>query len=52
MGTKASKRTPTKKAILRAVASSTAIEKGQSVQQLERTLRSKNSKFRAIALAD
>jgi hypothetical protein len=37
--------------ILRAVASSTAIETGQSISQIERTLRAGNSKFRHIALA-
>jgi hypothetical protein len=52
MDTKASKKTPSKKAILRAVASSTAIETGQRIDQLERTLRSKSSKFRDIALAN
>ena len=45
-------KTPSKKAIIRAVASSTAIETGQSVAQLERTLRSKKSKLGKIALAD
>jgi len=52
MDTKASKKTPSKKAILRAVASSTAIETGQRIEQLERKLRKKSSKFRDIALAD
>lgn len=44
-------RVPGKKAIIRAVASSTAIETGQSIRQIERTLRNKSSKFRHIALA-
>ena len=43
MDTKAGKKNPTRRAILRAVASSTAIETGQSVQQLERMLRSVRS---------
>lgn len=42
---------PGKQAIIRAVASSTAIETGQSISQIERTLRSKSGKFRDIALA-
>jgi len=42
---------PGKHAIIRAVASSTAIETGQSISQIERTLRSKSGKFRDIALA-
>jgi hypothetical protein len=42
---------PRKQAIIRAVASSTAIETGQSISQIERTLRAGNSKFRHIALA-
>ena len=45
-------KTPSKKAIIRAVASSTAIETGQSVAQLKRILRSKKSKLRSITLAD
>jgi hypothetical protein len=52
MDTKASKKTPSKKAILRAVTSSTAIETGQQIEKLERKLRNKSSKFRDIALAD
>jgi hypothetical protein len=52
MDTKAGKKTPSKEAILRAVASSTAIETGQRIDQLERTLRDKSSKFRDIALAN
>lgn len=42
---------PSKKAILRAVASSTAIETGQHIQLIERKLRSKTGKFRDLALA-
>jgi hypothetical protein len=41
---------PNRQAIIRAVASSTAIETGQSISQLERTLRSGNPK-RHVALA-
>jgi len=37
---------PTRQAIIRAVASSTAIETGQSIHQIERTLRSNNPKHR------
>ncbi|WP_198942544.1 hypothetical protein [Methyloprofundus sedimenti] len=37
--------------IIRAVASSTAIETGQSIKELETTLKSKNSKFQNLSLA-
>jgi len=37
--------------ILRAVASSTAIETGQSIKVLEDTLKSKNNKFKHLMLA-
>jgi hypothetical protein len=40
-----------RKAIIRAVASSTAIETGQSIGQIEQTLRGKRSKYRKISLA-
>ena len=52
METKPTQKPPSRKAIIRAVASSTAIETGQSIAQLERMLRKKTSKFRHIALAD
>ncbi len=42
---------PSQKAIIRAVASSTAIETGKSIRQIERSLLSKHSKLRKIALA-
>lgn len=43
---------PSQKAIIRAVASSTAIETGKSVRQIERTLRdSKSGKFLHLKLA-
>lgn len=42
---------PAKVAIRRAVASSTAIETGQRIGQLERALRTGNSKYRRLALA-
>jgi hypothetical protein len=42
---------PARSAIIRAVASSTAIETGQSIGQIERTLRDKRSKYRKISLA-
>jgi len=45
-----SAKAPTRRAIIRAVTSSTAIETGQSVRQLERTLRSSNVK-RRVTLA-
>lgn len=45
------KSAPRKEAILRAVASSTAIETGQSIRKIERVLREKTSKFRNMALA-
>jgi len=38
--------------ILRAVASSTAIETGQSIQKLETLLKSKKSKFERLTLAN
>lgn len=52
MVTKHSKKTPSPQAVLRAVASSTAIETGQSVAEIEAKLRSKKGKFRALTLAD
>lgn len=43
---------PSQKAIIRAVASSTAIETGKSIRQIERTLRErKTGKFVEIKLA-
>jgi hypothetical protein len=42
---------PSKRAIARAVASSTAIETGRSIRQIEKSLLSKNSKVRKVALA-
>ncbi|HEY2396194.1 MAG TPA: hypothetical protein VGH81_09490 [Rudaea sp.] len=42
---------PSQQAILRAVASSTAIETGQSIAQIERSLRSKQRKFAHVGLA-
>jgi hypothetical protein len=42
---------PNRKAVLRAVASSTAVETGQSVLQLERQLRQPSLRFAAIKLA-
>lgn len=43
---------PSQKAIIRAVASSTAIETGKSIRQIERTLRSaKTGKFLDLKLA-
>lgn len=40
-----------KQAIIRAVASSTAIETGQSIARIERKLRAGNSKFSHVTLA-
>ena len=42
---------PTATRIIRAVASSTAIETGQSVQELEARLQAQNSKFQQLPLA-
>jgi len=47
----AMKKTPTLAAIIRAVASSTAIETGQSVAQLENKLKQKSGKFQHLTLA-
>lgn len=44
-------KTPSQRAIVRAVASSTAIETGKSVRQIEQSLLSKNPRLRKIALA-
>ncbi|WP_164521481.1 hypothetical protein [Iodobacter ciconiae] len=41
----------TAKALLRAVASSTAIETGQSIQQLENKLKQPSGKFASLKLA-
>ncbi len=49
--TKRASKTPSKQAIIRAVASSTAIETGQRIEQIEQTLRSKTSKFDKLRLA-
>lgn len=43
---------PSKQAIRRAVASSTAIETGQSVQAIERKLRARSGKYRHVSLAE
>lgn len=42
---------PSLKAVWRAVASSTAVETGQDVKQLEQKLQLPNQKFRHITLA-
>ncbi|MGB6145389.1 MAG: hypothetical protein ACTHOA_15825 [Rhodanobacter sp.] len=42
---------PSQRAIVRAVASSTAIETGKSIRQVEESLLGKNPKLRGIALA-
>lgn len=43
---------PSKQAIRRAVASSTAIETGQSVKTIERKLRVRSGKYRNVSLAE
>lgn len=52
MATKPPQNTPSPQAVLRAVASSTTIETGQSVAEIEAKLRSKKGKFRALTLAN
>ena len=46
------KKVPSPQAVLRAVASSTALETGQSIAEIEAKLRSKEGKFRSLTLAD
>ena len=41
-----------KNQIYRAVASSTAIETGESIREIEKKLKNKNSKFKKLKLAD
>ena len=43
---------PSKKAIRRAVASSTAIETGESVESIERKLRNRSGKYRHVSIAE
>lgn len=43
---------PSQRAIIRAVASSTAIETGKSIRQIEESLRNKTLKRRKVSLAD
>lgn len=43
---------PSRKAIIRAIASSTAIETGQNIRSLELALARKNSRFAQLKLAD
>jgi len=49
--TRPSKKT-TQSRIVRAVASSTAIETGQAIQKLEAMLKTKKSKFQHLSLAN
>ena len=42
---------PTTTRIIRAVASSTAIETGQSIKELETRLQAQNSKYQQLSLA-
>jgi len=49
--TSALAKAPAKAAIRRAVASSTAIETGQSIARIERSLRASDGKFRNLKLA-
>ncbi|MGV8940809.1 MAG: hypothetical protein ACOH1P_04620 [Lysobacter sp.] len=51
MASKPQPKVPSKQAIIRAVASSTAIETGKSIRLIEKQLRDKNPKFDALALA-
>jgi hypothetical protein len=51
MASKRNSRPVSKKAIRRAVASSTAIETGQRIQDVEQTLRGGKSRFRHLELA-
>ena len=44
-------KTPGKQAIIRSIASSTAIETGQRIDRIERMLCEKSSKFRDLKLA-
>ena len=46
-----SNKKPDADTIIRAIASSTAIETGQSIDVIERKLKSRNSKFLHLALA-
>lgn len=46
------RKAPSKQAIRRAVASSTAIETGQSVKSIERKLRVLSGKYRHVSLAE
>lgn len=46
------RKVPSKQAIRRAVASSTAIETGKSVQTIERKLRVRSGKYRHVSLAE
>jgi hypothetical protein len=45
-------RTPAQTRIIRAVASSTALETGQSIKELEIALKSETSKFQNLRLAN
>jgi len=49
--TQAQRKKPSQKAVLRAVASSTAVETGQNVAQLEQKLRQPSTRFAHIKLA-
>ena len=46
------RKAPSRQAIRRAVASSTAIETGQSVKSIERKLRVRSGKYRHVSLAE
>lgn len=49
--TKKSTSAPSKKRILRAIASSTAIETGQSINVIEAKLKAQTGKFKNLSLA-
>ena len=51
LGNNGQQKSPTVTRIIRAVASSTAIETGQSVKELETRLQAQNSKYQELPLA-
>lgn len=51
LGSNGQQKTPPVTRIIRAVASSTAIETGQSIKELELRLQAQDSKYQALSLA-
>lgn len=49
--TSTARKLPSRKAVRRAVASSTALETGRSIAEIERKLQRKTSRFRSLKLA-